>query len=49
MKYGDLLRWLKTEGGLGRGHANAIVLCIQDPEAARKKLTEEAEMGAKGR
>jgi hypothetical protein len=25
-KCGDLLKWLKTESGLGQGHTNAIVL-----------------------
>lgn len=26
VKYGELLKWLKTECGLGHGHANAIIL-----------------------
>ena len=42
VKYSDLLKWLKTDCGLGHGHANAIILYIQDPEAAKKKLREEA-------
>jgi len=42
VEYGDLLKWLKTECGLGQGHANAIILYIQDPEGAKKKLREEA-------
>jgi hypothetical protein len=42
VEYGDLLKWLKTECGLGHGHANAIILYIQDPEGAKKKLGEEA-------
>lgn len=42
VKYGDLLKWLKTECGLGHGHANAIILHIQDPASARKKLAEDA-------
>ena len=42
VKYGDLLKWLKTDCGLGHGHANAIILYIQDPEGAKKKLKEEA-------
>ncbi len=41
-KYGDLLKWLKTDCGLGHGHANAIILYIQDPAAARKKIAEDA-------
>ena len=42
VKYGELLKWLKTECGLGHGHANAIILYIQDPELGRKKITEDA-------
>jgi hypothetical protein len=42
VKYSDLLKWLKTDCGLGHGHANAIILYMQDPEAAKKKLREEA-------
>jgi hypothetical protein len=37
-KYGDLLKWLKTDCGLGHGHANAIILYIQDPELGKKKI-----------
>ncbi len=40
VKYGDLLKWLKTECGLGHGHANAIILYIKDPEGAKRKLRE---------
>jgi Domain of unknown function (DUF4287) len=42
VKYGELLKWLKSECGLGHGHANAIILYIQDPELARKKLAADA-------
>jgi len=42
VKYGDLLKWLKTDCGLGHGHANAIILYIQDPETAKKKLAQDA-------
>jgi hypothetical protein len=42
VKYGELLKWLKTDCGLGHGHANAIILYIQNPEAARKKIAEDA-------
>ena len=42
VEYGDLLKWLKTVCGLGHGHANAIILYIQDPEGAKEKLREEA-------
>ncbi|MGA2876238.1 MAG: DUF4287 domain-containing protein [Nitrososphaerales archaeon] len=41
-KYGELLTWLKTECGLGHGHANAIILYIQNPELAKKKILEDA-------
>lgn len=41
-KYGELLKWLKTECGLGHGHANAIILYIQNPELAKKKILENA-------
>jgi hypothetical protein len=42
VKYADLLRWLKTDCGLGHGHANAIILYIQDLGLAKKKLAEDA-------
>lgn len=38
VKYAELLTWLKNDCGLGHGHANAIILYIQDPESAKKKL-----------
>jgi Domain of unknown function (DUF4287) len=41
-KYGELLDWLKNDCGLGHGHANAIILYIQDPELAKKKIAEDA-------
>ena len=47
VKYGELLAWLKAECGLGHGHANAIIQCIQNPELGKKKLREDAKMGAK--
>jgi len=37
-KYSDLLGWLKTDCGLGHGHANAMVLYIQDPALAKRKI-----------
>ena len=43
VKHGDLLKWLKSDCDLGLGHANAIILYIQDPASAKKKLAEEAE------
>jgi len=40
-KHGDILAWLKTEMGLGHGHANAIILYMKSPEIAKKKLQED--------
>lgn len=40
-QYGELLRWLKSECGLGHGHANAIILYIQNPELAKRKMAAE--------
>ena len=49
-KYGELLKWLKADCGLGHGHANAIILYIQDPELARRKiLAEEKTMKTSGK
>ena len=42
VKYRDLLRWLKTDCGLGHGHANAIILYIRNPKLAKEKVTEDA-------
>jgi hypothetical protein len=42
VKYGELLPWLKSDFGLGHGHANAIILYIQNPELAKKKILEDA-------
>jgi len=41
-KHNELLAWLKTDMGLGHGHANAIILYIKDPELAKKKIREDA-------
>src|SRR3989442_13135424 len=41
-KHGELLTWLKSDCGLGHGHANAIILYIQHPELAKKKIREDA-------
>jgi Domain of unknown function (DUF4287) len=41
-KYGDLLRWLKTDCGLGHGHANAIILHIRNPTLAKRKIAKDA-------
>lgn len=42
VKCGELLKWLKVECGLGHGHANAIILYIQDPKLAKRKTAEDA-------
>lgn len=42
VNYSDLLKWLKTDCGLGHGHANAIILYVQDPELAKRKIQEDA-------
>jgi hypothetical protein len=42
VKYSDLLKWLKTDCGLGHGHANAVILYIQNPELAKKKILEDS-------
>ena len=41
-KHSELLAWLKTEFGLGHGHANAIAFYIRDPEWGKKKIREDA-------
>ncbi len=42
VKHAELLSWLKSDCGLGHGHANAMILYIKDPERAKKKLLEDA-------
>jgi hypothetical protein len=42
VEYGELLKWLKSDCGLGRGHANAIILYIRNPELAKMKIREDA-------
>lgn len=44
-KYGELLKWLKTDCGLGHGHANALILYIQNPELAKRKILADAKKG----
>ena len=44
--HGELLVWLKTDMGLGHGHANAIILYIKDPELGKKKITEDTKREA---
>lgn len=42
VKYGELLKWLKSDCGLGHGHANAIILYIRNPKLAKEKIREDA-------
>ncbi len=42
VKHADLLKWLKSDCGLGHGHANAIIMYIQNPVLAKKKIMEDA-------
>jgi len=42
VKYGALLKWLKTDCGLGHGHANAMILYIQNPAVAKRKIAVDA-------
>jgi hypothetical protein len=42
VKYGELLKWLKGDCGLGHGHANAMILYIQNPELAKRKIAADA-------
>jgi hypothetical protein len=41
-KYGELQKWLKSDCGLGHGHANALILYIQSPELAKRKIAADA-------
>ena len=45
--HAELLRWLKSDCGLGHGHANAMILYIRHTALAKRKLAAEA--GAKAR
>ncbi len=40
--HAELLKWLKSDCGLGHGHANALILYIRDPELAKRKIASEA-------
>jgi hypothetical protein len=41
-KYGEVLKWLKTDFGLDHDRAHAVILHIQDPEHTRRKISEDA-------
>jgi hypothetical protein len=43
--HAELLKWLKSDCGLGHGHANAIILYIRNPKIAKAKLFAEAKKG----
>jgi hypothetical protein len=40
--HAELLAWLKSDMGLGHGHANALILYIREPRIAKAKLTADA-------
>lgn len=42
VKHGELLAWLKSDCGLGHGHANSIILYIQEPGLAKRKISQDA-------
>ncbi len=49
-QHAELLAWLKSDCGLGHGHANAIIMYIKNPELAKRKMAEDAKnAGAKKR
>jgi hypothetical protein len=47
--HAQLLQWLKTDCGLGHGHANAMILDIRHPEIAKAKLAADARTAAEAR
>jgi len=38
VKHSELLTWLKSDCGLGHGHANAITMYIQNPQLVKKEF-----------
>jgi uncharacterized protein DUF4287 len=49
VKYSELLEWLKSDCGLGHGHANAIILYVQDPALAKRKIAADSKLEMKKR
>lgn len=49
VKHAELLKWLKTDCGLGHGHANAMILYIQHPALAKHKIAEDARQARKAK
>jgi hypothetical protein len=48
-QHAELLKWLKSDCGLGHGHANAIILYIRHTELAKRKLAADAALERTGR
>ncbi len=48
-EHGELPRWLKSDCGLGHGHANAIILHIRAPKLAKRKIAQDAKNDAKNK
>lgn len=49
VKHAELLKWLKTDCGLGHGHANAMILYIQHPALAKQKIAEDERQARKAK
>ncbi len=47
VEHRQLLAWLKSDCGLGHGHANAMILYIREPELEKSKIAQDAENEAK--
>jgi hypothetical protein len=48
-KYGELLKWLKSDFGLGHGHAQAIIFYIRYPAVAKGKIAADSKKKTKPR
>jgi Domain of unknown function (DUF4287) len=47
--YGELLKWLKSDCGLGHGHAQAIIFHIRYPTVAKRKIAADSKRKTKRR